>query len=262
MKPPPVPQSPSSLARERGLLRAARHGDRRARDRLARDHLTLVRSVAGRYRGLGLSFDDLVQEGALGLLDAIERFDGRRSDDFRTFARWRIRRAILNALTKHGRLVRLPKQVVEGRRALARLDEQAIKSNGHSASAEELATATGLSAAAVGALREAPHPVISLDGRPDDGLPLERLLVDPAAADPEVELVNRERAERLAQAVEGLPVRQQHVVRHHFGLGSEAQSLAEIGGELHLSPQRVRALERAALHRLATELDPLRTGGI
>src|SRR5438128_2359410 len=117
--------SPSAAQRrEPKLLRAAKRGDAEARRRLVETHLPLVRRVAGGYRELGLPADDLVQEGAVGLLDAIGRFDARRGGDFATFARWRIRRAILNALTTQGRLVRLPKQVVEQRRALAHVHDE------------------------------------------------------------------------------------------------------------------------------------------
>src|SRR6185437_15858855 len=85
-------------------LQAARRGDRRARDALVREHLPLVHAVAARYGGLGLARDDLVQEGSIGLLDAIDRFDPALGVEFGTFAGWRIRRAILNALTEQSRL--------------------------------------------------------------------------------------------------------------------------------------------------------------
>src|SRR5204863_9970440 len=99
------------------LLAAARRGDRLSRERLIGEYLPVVRAIASRYRDLGVPLDDLVQEGSLGVLEAISRFDTRRSDDFESYARFRIRRAIRNALTEQSRLIRLPKQVVERRRA-------------------------------------------------------------------------------------------------------------------------------------------------
>jgi len=87
------------------LFEAARRGDRRARERLVAEHLAIVRSIALRYRNLGVSVDDLTQEGALGLLEAIDRYEPARSSDFESYARFRIRRAIRNALTEQSRLI-------------------------------------------------------------------------------------------------------------------------------------------------------------
>ena len=114
--------APGEDERRRKLLRGARRGDRGARERLVISHLGLVRSVASRYRDLGLPFDDLVQEGSLGLLDAIDHYDPCRGPEFDSYARFRVRRAIRNALTDQARLIRLPKQVVERRRAIDRAE--------------------------------------------------------------------------------------------------------------------------------------------
>jgi RNA polymerase primary sigma factor len=100
------------------LVRRAQEGDRRARDRVVADHMRLVRAVALRYRDLGLALDDLVQEGAIGLLSAIDAFDPRHGAAFSTFAHLRVRNAVLRALTSTGRSVRLPKTLVERRHAL------------------------------------------------------------------------------------------------------------------------------------------------
>src|SRR5207249_1152228 len=103
----------AAVTGERRLVRAAARGDRRARERLVERYLPLVKRLAWRYRGLGVPVDDLVQEGSVGLLEAIDRFDPARGNEFAAYARLRARRAILNALTTQARLVRLPKQVVE-----------------------------------------------------------------------------------------------------------------------------------------------------
>ena len=103
---------------------AAQRGDRAARDQLVTSNLGLVRSVAARYRDLGLPFDDLVQEGAIGLLDAIDHYDPGRGASFESYCRFRIRRAIKNALTDKARVIRLPKQLVERRRAIERAEAQ------------------------------------------------------------------------------------------------------------------------------------------
>ena len=115
---PDTARSACDRTSQNRLLRAAQRGDPTARDRLVRTHLTAVRQIASRYQGLGLPLEDLLQEGALGLLEAIDQYDPRRGASFETYARFRIRRAVRNALTEKGRLIRLPKQIVERRRAL------------------------------------------------------------------------------------------------------------------------------------------------
>ncbi len=138
---------------DRSLLQRAQHGDRRARERLVVSHLDDVRSIARRYRNLGLSVDDLEQEGALGLLDSIDQYDASRGPAFETYARFRIRRAIRNALTEKSRLIRLPKQIVERRRAVDRADARLTGPNGAHPSPAELAEATGLGPEAVAEVR-------------------------------------------------------------------------------------------------------------
>ena len=138
-----------AVARRR-LLRAAQRGDPRSRELLVQAHLGLVRSVASHYRELGLPLDDLIQEGSLGLLDAIDRYDPCHGATFETYARFRVRRAIRNALTDQARLIRLPKQVVERRRAISRAEARlATEASGRAPTPAQLAVDTGLSVAAV-----------------------------------------------------------------------------------------------------------------
>ena len=136
-------------ARQSSLLRAAQRGDR-TRDELVTLNLGLVRSTAARYRDLGLPYDDLVQEGAIGLLDAIDQFESGRGASFESYSRFRIRRAIRNALTDKARLIRLPKQVVERRRAIERAEARlTAAAAGRTPSPAEIASVTGLSVASV-----------------------------------------------------------------------------------------------------------------
>ena len=195
------------------LVRAAHGGDRSARDRLLELDLPLVRRIAARYRGVGLPFDDLTQEGALGLLDAIESYDERRGVDFEAYARFRIHRAIRNALTERARLLRLPKHVVERRRILAREAARLVAANGREPTVEELADLTGLPLAAVLEARSVPLEPTSLDVPAlPDGTPLETLVADPAAADPELTALWHDEVERIDEVVARLPSRQRFVV--------------------------------------------------
>jgi len=242
--------------RARKLLRAARRGDRGARERLVLANLTLVRSVASRYRGLGLPFDDLVQEGSLGLLDAIDHYDLTRSADFERYARFRIRRAIRNALTEQTRLVRLPKHIVERRRAIERTEAQlTAAANGRRPTPSQLAAVTGLPLAAVLETRAVGLAPISLDASVlPDGAPLEVGIVDPSARDPELEALEHERTARLHDALDRLPERQRRIVNRHWGLDTTPQSTAELSAELELSPRRTQAIERDALYQLRAAL--------
>jgi RNA polymerase primary sigma factor len=239
------------------LLRAAKRGDRAARERIVAKYLRTVRAIAGRYRDLGLPVDDLVQEGSLGLLDAIDHYDSRRGADFESYARFRIRRAIRNALTEQSRVIRLPKQIVERRRAIERVEAGLIGATGRLPTPAELAVATGLSPAAVIETRTVASHLVSLD-QPvlPDGSTLETVVADASARDPELATVDHEQAHLVDEAVAHLPKRQREIVSRHFGLGRDAEQIAEVAEEFHVSQQRARAIERDALYALREQLDP------
>src|SRR5262249_13767031 len=232
-------------------LQRAQRGDRRARERLVARHLDDVRSIARRYRNLGLPIDDLVQEGALGLLDSIDQYDATRGPEFEAYARFRVRRAIRNALTDKSRLIRLPKQIVERRRALDRADARLTTVRGGHPSAAELAEVTGLAPDVVEEARELVPLVVSLDEVAlPDGSTLEALVADSASPDPEADTAEREQTELVDRAVAELPARQREIVSRHFGLGREPEEMSEVAAELHLSQQRARTIERDALFTL------------
>ncbi len=241
---------------ERKLLRAARAGDRKAREQVVREHGRLVRGISSRYVGLGVPFDDLVQEGTLGLLEAVEAWDESRGTSFETFARWHVRRAVTDALTSQARLVRLPKQVVERKRAVARTASELAARTGRAPTAEEITAETGLPPDAVEAVRALPPAPASLDEAvTEDGATMLGLIEDPTAADPEVEALALQRSDVLAGAVARLPERQRIVIERRYGLGCAPASLADLSRELRLCPQRTRAIEQTALFRLAKMLE-------
>jgi RNA polymerase primary sigma factor len=252
---PKVGRSGGDAVRERKLFRAARSHDRGARERLVVSHLGLVRAVASRYRDLGLPFDDLVQEGALGLLDAIDRYDPCRDTDFEAFARFRVRRAIRNALTEQARLVRLPKQVVERRRMLARTQARLTSESGRTPTTAELAAATGLSPLSIHDARTAAIAATSLDAPvARDGSTLANLIADSTAADPESAVLSAAEAHLVRNAVARLAPRSREIVSRHFGLDGGETGVATVALDLHLSERRTRTIECDALHQLASEL--------
>jgi RNA polymerase primary sigma factor len=243
--------------RDLQLVRAARGGDGASREQLIVSHLGLVQAVAARYRGLGMPFDDLVQEGSLGLLDAIDRYDAARGHEFDAFARFRVRRSILNGLTEQARLVRLPKQVVERRRALARAEASLTTASGCAPTPAELAALTGLSPLALTKLRTAAIAPVSLEEPATaDGSPLASLVADETARDPEREVLCAEAALQMRDAVARLSPRRREIIRRHFGLDDREASIATLARELHLSERRTRTIENDALHELALVLDP------
>jgi RNA polymerase sigma factor (sigma-70 family) len=236
------------------LAARARRGDHVARTKLVEEHMGLVRSVAFRYRDLGLPVEDLVQEGAIGLLTAIDDYDSSRGASFSTYAFWRVRAAVTHALTAHGQLVRLPRPVLERRRQVAQTRER-LAAAGREPSVTELAEATTLPPAAV-AEALAPFGVASLDQPASDGTGLRELVAADAATSPEAQLVTSEEVRVLRGAVRHLRGRKRTIVSRHFGLASKPETLSEIADDLHLSPERTRALKDEALRELAVELEP------
>jgi RNA polymerase sigma factor (sigma-70 family) len=237
------------------LLDAARTGDAAARCELVERYLGLVKSIARRYCGLGLPVEDLVQEGSIGLLAAIDHFDPAHGAAFSTYAFWRIRQAVTHALTTNGHVLRLPKQVLEDRRAVVTA-AASLANAGRSRTVEALAAATGLVPDAVAEALGAPFMVSSLDEPLEDGMSLESAIADPAAVDPEAQALHHIEEQLLVQAVARLPERQRRVIALHFGLGAEPRTLSAVGDVLHVSPQRARALEHEALAALGRQMRP------
>lgn len=253
-------RSAGDAVRSARLLRAAQLGDSRAREQLVNSHLGLVRSVASRYRDLGLPFDDLVQEGSLGLLEAIDHYDPGHGTPFDGFVRFRVRRAIRNALTNQARLIRLPKQVVERRRAIDRVEARlAAEAAGRAPTPAQLAAATGLSVAAVLNARSAGLAPISLDELVlPDGSSLAGVVADPEAGDPELNALEHEQAELLKAALENLPERKRRIVNRRWGIGGAPMSNAELATKLELSPRRTQTIGQDALYELRAALEPIK----
>lgn len=243
---------------ERELARLAASGDRRARARLIECNLRLVVSMARRYQGLGLSLPDLVQEGTVGLIQAVDRFDWRRERRFSTYAAWWIRQAIRRALTNDSRTIRLPSRLVTKQLAARRAAAALSAMLGRPPTIAELAAATGFDPDALVIAEHAPLASTSLDEpvRGADGTAqLVDLVADAAAEDPEEKLEKTARAAAVRAAVARLREREREIVVNHFGLDGESHTLEEIAHEMHLAPERVRQIERHAFATLAAKLD-------
>ncbi|TMA33133.1 MAG: sigma-70 family RNA polymerase sigma factor [Deltaproteobacteria bacterium] len=220
----------------------------------AHHNLRLVAKCAHRYRSLGLSFMDLVQEGNLGLIRAIEKFEPERGFMFSTYAVWWIQQAMIRAIQNQRRTVRVPSHVCELQIRLRRIESELARRLGREPTGEELAPKLGITPDAVEDLITTLAPIRSLNA-PAPGLEdveFADLLRDETTADPTLALERGEQFAVLAELLESLSPRERQVIDWRFGLsgGDDPSTLGEIGDRLGLSRERVRQIEAAALSRL------------
>ena len=212
----------------------------------------LVRAVAYRYRDLGVPVEDLVQEGAIGLLTAVDDYDPARGTTFSTYAFWRIRAAVTHAVTARGNLVRIPRPLLERRRQV-RAARDRLTETGHEPSVSELAAATSLPGAAI-AEALAHGTVVSLDQPLADGTLFGDRLSSSDGAQPDAHAVSAQERRLLRVALQRLRPRKQAIVKRHYGIDGKPETLVEIASDLRLSPERTRALKDEALRELAADL--------
>ncbi|MFI6919934.1 RNA polymerase sigma factor RpoD/SigA [Nonomuraea spiralis] len=226
---------------------------RRAKDKLIRSNLRLVVAAARRYAFRGLPLLDVIQEGNLGLIRAVEKFDYARGYKFSTYGMWWIRQAIERGIHDKSRTVRLPIHVAEELSRLLRIGRQLAADLGREPTDGELAASAELSRAQVAALRRAGQEMISLDipvGELGEGR-IGDMIADEDGLEVQELTERRAMSADVQHVVTSLPPREAFVIRLRYGLtGQQAQSYTEIAARLGLTRERIRQLERQALKRL------------
>lgn len=235
------------------LTRAVQVGNKVARQRLIESNMRLVINIAKTYRNRSIPLEDLIQEGAIGLMQAAERFDPDKGFRFSTYATHWIRQAIGRAIDNKSKAIRLPAHVSQSLRKVEREKVRLSRELGMDPSPEQLASAMGISAKKLLTLIQSSQELLSLDMTVGDsgGMTLGGLIKDNKNTDPETMILSQEMIEELQRIICELNEREQRVMRLRFRLdGSDAPLQEDIAKELKLSRERVRQIEVQAIKKL------------
>ena len=234
-------------------LRDALEEGRSARNSIIESNQRLVVFVAKKYVGRGISFLDLIQEGNLGLVNAVRKFQHRRGHKFSTYAIWWIRQAIARSIENQARTIRIPVHVIELIDRMKRAEKNIIQSYGRKAVDEEIAEDLGIPVSRVEKLREAAQHVVPLDCKigDDDGATYGEMIADEKAENPGDSTDRAMLKERMATILRGLNERERMVIEYRYGLSDgSSRTLDEVGLIFNVTRERIRQIEMAALDKL------------
>ena len=236
------------------LLAAIEESDRqvrRAKKELMEANLRLVVSVAKRYLGSDLSLLDLIQEGNIGLMKAVDRFQYRRGFKFSTYATWWIRQAITRAIADHSRTIRIPVHMVETLNRISRVNRAMVNELGREPTPEELAQRTGVPAKKVRLILESSRKPLSLETPIGDDSELGDFLEDKSAGSPNDTLLTHDLTTQVERALAMLSPKEKEILRLRFGIGEEGEhTLEEVGKRFAVTRERIRQIEAKALRKL------------
>ena len=224
---------------------------RQAKKELMEANLRLVVSVAKRYLGSELSLLDLVQEGNIGLMKAVDRFQYRRGFKFSTYATWWIRQAITRAIADHSRTIRIPVHMVETLNRISRVNRSLVNEMGREPTPEELAQRTGVPARKVRLILESSRKPLSLETPIGDDSELGDFLEDKGAESPNDNLITQDLTTQVERALSTLSPKEKEILRLRFGIGEAGEhTLEEVGRRFSVTRERIRQIETKALRKL------------
>jgi RNA polymerase primary sigma factor len=239
---------------ERDLARQVRKGSAQAREHMISANLRLVVKIAKDYMNCGLSMEDLVAEGNLGLIRAVEKFNPKFNTRFSTYAAWWIKQSVRRALANHSKTIRLPVHVVDKLQKVRRASQQLTELLGRTPEDAEVAEELNMAVKKVTRIRAASHQMVSLDASSstDPDLPsFSEILADESALDPAFEVSDRNIKKNILTALSTLDEREQKILALRFGLNGEKElTLANIGKKFKLTRERIRQLQNSALGKL------------
>jgi RNA polymerase primary sigma factor len=246
-------------AEEIDLSKRAKAGDKGARQRLLEKNLRLVVSVAKKYRGMGLPFEDLIQEGNIGLMRAVEKFDPDRGWRFSTYATWWVRQAVQRAVADKGRTIRVPVHMGDKIRKMARAYNELSAEREREPTDEEVAERLEWTAEQVRDVKSAMPDATSFNqpmSSDSDATEIGELIEDERASEVAGTVIGEMEMDWLAEALEKLPERHRYVLIKRYGLDDEeTATLAQLSEELGISRERVRQVQREAERMLGGEYD-------
>ena len=246
---------PLSREEEQELAIKAQKGDKKALDKLVTTNLKFVVKVASRYQNRGLTLAELISEGNMGLIKAVEKFEPEQHNKLISYAVWWIRQRILFALAEKTNVIRIPLGKANIANKIKYAKDQVFSETGHTASLEEISDRTDLDEKAIIKMSAQNIQTLSLEDqsftKKHDSVSLSDFLEDPGMVDPKTLYYKEKVQDKIEKSIEKLPPRDAFIVKQYFGLeGDDSRNFAQIGEELGLSRERVRQIQKAALQSI------------